>query len=285
MATTTSSSDSNHVSFDTYVKFAKNLFGHEINGPDQDWRLAVSVANVSDPNNLFCHVKTPLVELVTTNYRPQGGLFALRDIEPGELITYYPPHVLVKQNIIQDNEENENNLHEGEEGSKVSIKVELMDNIGCPHGIATLPSKPTPEFLIKNGHNFDKNYGFVANPSAPFDPKFAGHLVNEVYDFTTRSSKEDSEFLLEYQRRAIASANCKFIPASPEPGAICCQLECRAVAPICKGEEVATMFGLDYWLDQKQLDGRTMAMSSEQRESFQSMSFDLKAKFPGTTRV
>lgn len=164
------------------------------------------------------------------------GLFATRDINKGEIVTYYPEHLnIVNNNIsflpsdIIDSMIKVGDFKFLEECHKNSIE---------PDDLPLLIAKKLKRYVLGTR---------IGNPYIYDDLKYVGHMINDgAYIAPNITPTED-----DIKRYIIGS---------------CMKLNCGlstdnviAIRDIKKDEEILTNYGFKYWLDinEKKIDEET----------------------------
>lgn len=160
------------------------------------------------------------------------GLFATRDIEPDELLTYYPCHYL-KETGIHD----------------------------LSYALLTQPNSPAPwsdDLQDHHDYAFDiyktkaHNYSIVADPTRPCVPWLACHFANDCVENVMELRrfsvpKTLARNWIKYDRATLkrqnASMRCKDDVVS-----------LHSIKPIKMNEEVLTSYGFLYWLNRSDQD-------------------------------
>lgn len=147
------------------------------------------------------------------------GVFATRDIAPGELVTFFPADAL----LVWEGGDRKNNdcmmlfgAHIPQE--ERDAKTILDERVGGY------------ELYISG------QFSAVGDPSRRDDPAYLGHLANDG------STCLSGEHVDDYRRASAAAANAA--PVWVEG----CHLALQASRPIAEGEEVLYSYGEGWWL-------------------------------------
>ncbi|EEH52172.1 uncharacterized protein MICPUCDRAFT_53458 [Micromonas pusilla CCMP1545] len=190
------------------------------------------------------HVDYDAVEVRDSTVCDGKGVFAIRDIEPHELLTLYPASNELSLMRVEKASSKDGEKDEGAGGD---------DDGGAAEGVAsTIKSEtyvaPQPSYVMFNGHKMfgDGNaLRLEADPGAPLVSGFLGHLVNDVLPPPTDAT--DAAYAGEYLKKTTNETNCHAVPFPSGIVAIAASKKIRA------GEELLMTYSFGF--DKSFMDG------------------------------
>lgn len=140
------------------------------------------------------------------------GVFALVDIEPGQLVTLYPAHCVI----------NTERSAAGNCTLDPTMPAELVAKV-----------EADKDLLSQYMYTFS-NINIIGHPQMPLHHRYHGHMIN---DSCTLAAQGDN-----YDQYSAAHANVEFlvVPAG---------VTMIATRKILAGDEVFTTYGAEYWRD------------------------------------
>lgn len=159
---------------------------------------------------IFCNL-LKVVELRPSQVHDRG-VFATRNIQKNELITFYPGDAVIKTTV-------DSNLY----GMSM-----------IPNNFDMLLYKS--EFLVNYQFDVTTEYSIVGNPNKVDDTSYLGHMINDV------AKLENKDDLPRYAKEVNAGCNAQAIYISEYHIAIVAHRD------IIKDEEIFMPYGPEYWL-------------------------------------
>jgi len=158
------------------------------------------------------------------------GVFAARKLHAGTVVTLYPAHAL------------------GDSSS--SFAYGEIDLASTDYRVALPPSPGLRDWAT--------DLWVDAAPSRALAPGFLGHLVNDAFPRACSSAEEDyTDAVVRYYTDARERASCLLLPFGDTP--LLCLTTVRDVE---QGTELLSMYGHEYWVDQRSTMRRPEGPSS-----------------------
>jgi len=150
------------------------------------------------------------------------GVFAKQDIKEGEIITLYPPDIIVQYPL-------------GRSNTKSMVTTRVSNRM--PESMDT-EEKAVKEYLEQWQYKFeiDKNYSIVGHPDHTDNPTYLGHMINDRFSCDFDKITPD-----KYLRLSLAKANAQFQSID----GVC--IVAVATKDIPCGEEVYVSYGPSFW--------------------------------------
>mmetsp|Transcript_14034 Transcript_14034/g.18292 ORF Transcript_14034/g.18292 Transcript_14034/m.18292 type:complete len:297 (+) Transcript_14034:126-1016(+) len=184
---------------------------------EQDSVESSAISNLFKQSTSLCEVRPSLIPGAGM------GLFALKNIKQGTIVSLYPVHCLGTSN--------------GDEVLVTSLDDQgYFDHVEDDSYLLNLLGK-RPLLSVDIG---DTELFVDVNPARPVAPAWNGHFINDGAII-----HENSEAgALSYYLKSLAARNCVHVPFGPSP--IMAIVTSRKVK---KGEELFTSYGCIYWLE------------------------------------
>lgn len=188
----------------------------EINNNMTSTLLTLYYAQIKHRNkDVLLHQKINLemnkVEIKTSNIKGDG-VFAKKDIQIGEIITFYPADMLVDKN---------NN-------------ISLYNN---KYTLDEIKIKEMSPYMIY----IDCDQVMIGHPTNKDNMTYVGHMINDGVKITKNMKTE------YYREMTFQTANCTFDKILCMTGEVC-TIAIKAIKNISKGEELHIEYGYNYWI-------------------------------------
>jgi hypothetical protein len=181
------------------------------------------------------------------------GVFAKRDIKKNEIITLYPPDLLV----YYPNE----NRHESGHIKNVIVSKDCKTIINNDKDFNS---------LMKYAYDVNTKYTIIGDPNNLDDPNYLGHMINDGYLLKSDDNKFD------YLEKSVKSSNAIYKTIKEYVIVI------EANKDINKGDEIFIMYGYYYWmtigLEEKKSDKILGGSFNNSFDNSFDKSFQLKVK-------
>lgn len=188
------------------------------------------------------------------------GLFAIENIQKGEIITCYPGDVLLCEYSENDNLDDEDEEEYDEEwefanedpvqiiwGEHVNMK-DRMGEDAVFDGIEEVSIPPLTSYSV----NLDGVYSVIGLPGLDKDPAYYGHFANDGGYLLVAENGDDSKGMEEnisaYVRESkhLSNAVHELLDRGFALGGL--HIVTVATKDIKEGEEILVTYGPDYWL-------------------------------------
>jgi hypothetical protein len=152
-----------------------------------------------------------------------NGLFATRDIQAGEILTFYPCDVYIDK------------VAEGGSPGKVLV---TCANVADRSRVQALVADATYRFD-------DRDFAFIGDPKMNRDPWFLGHMANDSVCIKGNGD-QDLQRAIIYTKCALQHGNAEFTPVRHRHHTVSIGIE--SVRSISAGDEILVGYGPAYWL-------------------------------------